>query len=53
MKDNSPDNYIPAIGYAGNMITIVTILFLLIILFIFWLASLSDTQQIPPQTGGT
>ena len=53
IKDNSPENYIPAIGHAGNMMTITTILFLLIILFIFWLASLSDTQQIPPQTGGT
>jgi cytochrome d ubiquinol oxidase subunit I len=49
MKDNSPDNYIPAIGYAGNMITIATILFLLIILFIFWIASLSNTKQIPKE----
>lgn len=45
MKDNSPDNFIPAIGYAGNMITTVTILFLLIILFIFWIASLSESRQ--------
>jgi hypothetical protein len=48
MKDASPDNYIPAIGYAGNMITIATVLFLLIIMFIFWLASLSTTKQVPP-----
>ncbi|MBE9563423.1 MAG: cytochrome ubiquinol oxidase subunit I, partial [Proteobacteria bacterium] len=47
MKDNSPENYIPAIGYAGNMITIATVLFLLIIVFIFWIASLSNTKQIP------
>jgi hypothetical protein len=38
MKDNSPDNYIPTIGYAGNMITLVTVLFLLGLLFMFWVA---------------
>ena len=48
MKDNSPDNYVPAIGYAGNMMTIVTLLFLLMVLFIFWIASLSDTRQLKP-----
>jgi cytochrome bd-type quinol oxidase subunit 1 len=45
MKDNSPENYIPAIGHAANMMTIATLLFLVIILFIFWIASLSTTQQ--------
>jgi hypothetical protein len=48
MKDNSPDNYIPAIGHAGNMMTIVTVLFLLCVLFIFWVASLSDKKQARP-----
>jgi len=48
MKDNSPDNYIPAIGHAGNMMTIVTVLFLLFVLFIFWVASLSDKKQVKP-----
>ena len=48
MKDNSPDNYVPAIGYAGNMMTIVTILFLGMVLFIFWIASLSETRQPRP-----
>jgi len=38
MKDNSPDNYIPTIGYAGNMVTLVTVLFLLGLLFMFWIA---------------
>ncbi|OAD23957.1 Cytochrome bd-type quinol oxidase subunit 1-like protein [Candidatus Thiomargarita nelsonii] len=52
MKDNSPENYIPAIGHAGNMMTIATLLFLIIILFIFWIASLSTTQQVPPQAEG-
>jgi cytochrome bd-type quinol oxidase subunit 1 len=49
MKDNSPDNYVPAIGYAGNMLTIVTILFLAMVLFIFWIASLSETRQAKPK----
>lgn len=48
MKDNSPDNFIPTIGYAGNMITLVTLLFLVFILFIFWIANLSETKQYRP-----
>lgn len=48
MKDNSPDNFIPSIGYAGNMMTIATIAFLLVTLFIFWLASLGNTKQAKP-----
>jgi cytochrome bd-type quinol oxidase subunit 1 len=48
MKDNSPDNYIPTIGHAGNMMTFATISFLLIVLFVFWIASLSNTKQIKP-----
>ncbi len=54
MKDNSPDNFIPAIGHAGNMMTIVTVLFLLFILFIFWIASLGSTQRrVPGMQGST
>jgi len=48
MKDTSPDNFVPSIGYAGNMMTIVTILFLGMVLFIFWIASLSETYQPKP-----
>ncbi|MCF6211220.1 MAG: cytochrome ubiquinol oxidase subunit I [Gammaproteobacteria bacterium] len=48
MKDNSPDNFIPTIGYAGNMMTIVTVMFVLFVLFIFWIANLSNTKQAPP-----
>lgn len=48
MKDNSPDNYIPTIGYAGNMMTFITVLFVLFVLFIFWIANLSTTKQVPP-----
>ncbi len=53
MKDNSADNFIPSIGYAGNMMTITTVLFLLFVLFIFWIASLSDTKQLPPAPAAT
>ncbi len=49
MKDNSVDNFIPSIGYAGNMMTIATISFLLLVLFIFWVASLSETRQEEPE----
>ena len=48
MKDNSPDNFIPTIGYAGNMMTLATLLFLLLVLFVFWVASLGTTRQAPP-----
>lgn len=49
MKDNSPDNYIPAIGYAGNMVTLVTVLFLIFVLFVFWVANLSGQKQLPQE----
>ncbi|MCP3672092.1 MAG: cytochrome ubiquinol oxidase subunit I [Gammaproteobacteria bacterium] len=52
MKDNSPDNFIPTIGYAGNMITIVTVLFLLFVLFMFWVANLGATTQPKPVIAG-
>lgn len=48
MKDNSPDNFIPTIGYAGNMMTIVTVMFVLFVLYIFWIANLSGTKQAAP-----
>jgi len=51
MKDTSVDNYIPAIGHAGNMLTLVTILFLVFVLFIFWIASLGSTQRRIPASG--
>jgi hypothetical protein len=42
MRDNSVDAVTPAIGYAANMITIVTIAFFLLVLFIFWLGGLGE-----------
>ncbi len=52
MRDNSPDNFIPAIGYAGNMMTIVTILFIAMVLFVFWVSTLSEKKQLPPESSG-
>jgi hypothetical protein len=48
MKDNSPDNFIPTIGYVSNMVTILTVTFLLVVLFIFWIASLGESRQPQP-----
>ena len=42
MRDNSVDAATPAIGYAANMITLVTIAFFLLVLFIFWLGGLGE-----------
>ena len=48
MKDNSPDNFIPPLQTVGNMVTGITLLFLMFVLFIFWIANLSGTKQLPP-----
>jgi cytochrome d ubiquinol oxidase subunit I len=48
MKDNSPDNFIPPLQTVGNMVTGITLLFLVFVLFIFWIANLSGTRQLPP-----
>jgi hypothetical protein len=52
MKDNSPDNFIPALATVGNVVTGVTLLFLVFLLFIFWIANLSSTRQVPPAPAG-
>lgn len=47
MKDASADAYIPTIGSAGNMITVVTLAFMAVIVFVFWLSQLGATVQVP------
>jgi len=42
MRDRSVDAATPAIGYAANMISVVTIVFFALVLFIFWLGGLSE-----------
>ena len=42
LRDTSPEALTPALGYAANMITIVTIVFFALVSFIFWLGGLSE-----------
>jgi hypothetical protein len=42
LRDTSVDAVTPAIGYAANVITVVTIVFFALVLFIFWLGGLSE-----------
>src|SRR5215510_6975937 len=42
IRDNSVDAATPAIGYAANVITSVTIVFFALVLFIFWLGGLGE-----------
>ena len=51
MEDKSPDNFIPPLATVGNMVTGITLLFLVFVLFIFWIANLSTSKQVPPATG--
>jgi cytochrome bd-type quinol oxidase subunit 1 len=41
-RDTSVDAVTPALGYAANMITTVTIVFFALVMFIFWLGGLSE-----------
>ncbi|MEK7385143.1 MAG: hypothetical protein AABZ83_01770, partial [candidate division NC10 bacterium] len=42
MRDTSVDAVTPALGYASNMITAVTIVFFALVMFIFWLGGLGE-----------
>ncbi|MGH7391374.1 MAG: cytochrome ubiquinol oxidase subunit I [Candidatus Rokuibacteriota bacterium] len=42
LRDTSPEAVTPALGFAANMITIVTIVFFALVTFIFWLGSLAE-----------
>src|SRR5262249_37930998 len=42
LRDTSVDAVTPALGYAANVITAVTIVFFLLVIFIFWLGGLSE-----------
>jgi cytochrome bd ubiquinol oxidase subunit I len=45
MRDTSVDAVTPAIGYAANVITVVTIVFFALVMFIFWLGGLAEKGQ--------
>ncbi len=42
LRDSSSEAVTPALGYAANMITIVTIVFFALVTFIFWLGGLAE-----------
>lgn len=42
MRDTSVEAVTPAIGYAANVITAVTIVFFALVMFIFWLGGLAE-----------
>jgi cytochrome bd-type quinol oxidase subunit 1 len=42
MRDTSVDAVTPALGYAANVITLVTLVFFALVLFIFWLGGLGE-----------
>jgi cytochrome bd ubiquinol oxidase subunit I len=44
MQDTSPDAWTPALGYASNVISIVTVIFLALVMFIFWLGTLGERE---------
>jgi cytochrome bd ubiquinol oxidase subunit I len=42
VRDTSVDAVTPALGYAANVITIVTLAFFALVMFIFWLGGLGE-----------
>jgi cytochrome bd-type quinol oxidase subunit 1 len=42
LRDTSAEAVTPALGYAANMITIITIVFFALVTFIFWLGGLGE-----------
>jgi cytochrome d ubiquinol oxidase subunit I len=45
LRDNSVDAVTPALGYAANMITLVTLVFFALVMFIFWIGGLGEKGQ--------
>jgi cytochrome bd-type quinol oxidase subunit 1 len=42
LRDTSPEAVTPALGYAANVISIVTLVFFALVMFIFWLGGLGE-----------
>lgn len=42
LRDTSPEAVTPALGYAANVITIVTVVFFALVMLIFWLGGLGE-----------
>jgi len=47
IRDTSPEAGTPALGYAANVISVVTILFFALVMFIFWLGGLGEKRKAP------
>jgi cytochrome d ubiquinol oxidase subunit I len=45
LRDSSVDAVTPALGYAANVITVITIAFFALVMFIFWLGALGEKGQ--------
>ncbi len=46
LRDTSPEAVTPALGYAANVITVVTIVFFALVTFIFWLGGLGERRKV-------
>jgi cytochrome bd-type quinol oxidase subunit 1 len=42
LRDTSVDAATPALGYAANVISVVTLVFFALVMFIFWLGGLQE-----------
>jgi len=42
LRDTSVEAVTPALGYAANVITVVTLAFFALVMFIFWLGGLGE-----------
>ncbi|MBI2205380.1 MAG: cytochrome ubiquinol oxidase subunit I [Candidatus Rokubacteria bacterium] len=52
MRDTSVEAVTPALGYASNVITLVTIAFFALVMFIFWLGGLGEKGKEGAQAHG-
>jgi cytochrome bd ubiquinol oxidase subunit I len=52
LRDTSVDATTPALGYAANVISVVTLVFLLMVMFIFWLGGLAERGAGHGEQGG-
>jgi hypothetical protein len=46
LRDTSPEAVTPALGYAANVITLVTLAFFALVMFIFWLGGLQEKGKV-------
>jgi hypothetical protein len=51
LRDTSPEAVTPALGYAANVITIVTFVFFALVMFIFWLGGLGEKGKAADEHG--